>query len=79
MLLGENVDDIAVASYKRRSQLIKQNRVFGNTPLHLAALFDHVKIVKLLLKHDRENSLLEIPNKLRSTPVHLAAEEGSKK
>jgi ankyrin repeat protein len=44
-----------------------------NTPLHLAAWFNHRNIVKMLIK---ESAQVNVKNKNRDTPLHHAAELG---
>ena len=48
-----------------------------STPLHLAALFGHEKIIQLLLSHNSHNKAdVNSRNRIEATPLHCASTEG---
>ena len=63
----------------QENDLYKGNKPYGNTPLHLAVLFEHVEIVAYLKeKHSTHfKHLLSKTNAVLDTPVHIAARHGN--
>lgn len=57
-------------------QLKAVNRIYGNTPLHIAACLGNREIVDEILKCGNSTHLLKKINKLKDTPVHSAASRG---
>ncbi|EDQ91950.1 uncharacterized protein MONBRDRAFT_23256 [Monosiga brevicollis MX1] len=48
-----------------------QNRI-GQTPLHLACLYGHVKVEEMLLKHGADATAKDVVSTIGQTPLHLA-------
>jgi ankyrin repeat protein len=46
---------------------------YGNTPLHMAAMWGHLEIVKLLLEHVKDKNPV---NNRQKTPIQIAEEYG---
>ena len=57
----------------------EKNEPYGNTPLHLAVLFEHKEIVEFLSNKfgDKFKTLLSEKNYVSDTPVHYAARNGN--
>jgi ankyrin repeat protein len=61
----------AVRNLIRAGAAVGANDGYGNTPLHRAAMYGHIEVVKLLLQeHSAEVNLKNIDG---YTPLHLAA------
>ena len=53
---------------------VNEQGSFGQTPLHIAALRNHLEAVRLLLKNGAD---VELQNIGGDQPIHNAAEEGN--
>lgn len=70
---------ILLLQSRTEEQLEAENRIYGNTPLHVAASLGNDKIVDAIFevgKNGDSTYLLGIQNKLKDTPVHCAAARG---
>jgi ankyrin repeat protein len=79
---GAEIPDILVASCAGREDLVrdflKKDRTqvssrtrWGETPIHLAATYNHVKVAEVLLAHSADVNLSDSDTKI--TPLHRAA------
>lgn len=78
-LLPDSVDEIDYldADFARFRE---KNEPYGNTPLHLAVLFEHKEIVEFIsnkFTRDQFKTLLCEKNSVTDTPVHYAARNGN--
>ena len=74
----KEIVDVLLSDHIDKQKLIKEaNEIYGNTPLHVAALLGHHEIVEMILnKCSDVNEVLQLPNKLKDSPVHAAASRG---
>ncbi|KAJ8305934.1 hypothetical protein KUTeg_016479 [Tegillarca granosa] len=61
---------------ERFGRAVKAADILKMTPLHRAALFDHVAVVEYLVKQTAKENLLNQKDNMGCTPLHYASKEG---